>query len=120
MNNAICPFHVLLVYSFCRCVLSVLVLQFSIYQYVVMHLIFVLFIVSLGLWEVPEYVRFAFHDIVFSSFPGLSENDIRAISFELMKVIPVDAEPDVNFYAHIVTDDKMDSETLVLFSPFSL
>lgn len=69
----------------------------------------------------PEHVRFAFHDIVFSSFPDLSENDIRAISFELMKVIPVDAEPDVNFYAHIVTDDEMDSETLVrLFSLFPL
>lgn len=40
MNNAICRFHVLLVYSFCRCVLSVFLLLFSSYQYVVMHLIF--------------------------------------------------------------------------------
>ena len=82
---------------------------------------FVSFIVSLGLWEVPSNVRSAFHDIVFSSFPALSENDIKAISFELLKVIPDDVEPDVHFYAHIVTDEEMELQTLVrLFSLFPL
>jgi hypothetical protein len=66
---------------------------------------FVSFIVSLGLWEVPSHVRSVFHDIVFSSFPDLSENDIKVISFELVKVIPDDIQPDVHFYAHIVTDE---------------
>jgi len=83
-----------------------------------MLLIFFSFIVSIGLWEVPSTIRFAFHDVVFSSFPDLSEKDIKAISFEMLKLIPDDVEPDLHIYAHIVTDEEMDSQTLVRF--FSL
>ena len=106
---------------FSRCVLSVFLLLFLVINMESCFSYFVSFIVSLGLWEVPSHVRYDFHDIVFSSFPYLSENDIKVISIELLKVIPDDVEPDVHFYAHIVTDEEMASQTLDrLFSLFRL
>jgi hypothetical protein len=79
-----------------------------------------LFIVSTGLWEVLAPIRFAFHDIVFSDFPSLSEKAIEAISFELLKVILNNVQPDVNFFVHTVTDREIDSETLVSSSLFHI
>jgi hypothetical protein len=79
-----------------------------------------LFIVSTGLWEVPPNVCFAFHDIVFSNFPSLSKKAIKAISFELMKVICNNVQLDINFFVHTVTNGEIDLETLVSYSLFHI
>jgi hypothetical protein len=78
-----------------------------------------LFIVSTGLLKLPTNIRFALHDIVFSNISGLSEKAIKAISFELLKVIPHNIQPCVSFYVHTdtVTNEEIDLQALVsLFS----
>jgi hypothetical protein len=58
---------------------------------------------------------------VFSRFHVLSNNGIKAISFELLKVISYDVEPDVHFYGHIVTNEEVELQTLIkLFFLFPL
>jgi hypothetical protein len=57
---------------------------------------------------------------VFSNFPSPSEKAIKAISFELLKVIVGNIQPDVNFFVHIVTDKDIYLQTLVSYSLFRI